>query len=80
MTERTRSNAASKVRSQFVEKKQPLTVNDIFKNTDLEYPAISMALHYLMRQKYLTREVIANPLPLGRRTIYAYTYHENRLV
>lgn len=78
MTERTRQNAASKVRNKFVEHNAPLTMNEIYKGTDLEYPAISMAISYLMRQKYVTREQIANPLPMGRRTIWQYTYHSDR--
>lgn len=80
MSERNRLNAASKVRKKFVENKSPLTMNEIYKGTDLEYPAISMAISYLMRQKYVSRESISNPLPMGRRTIWQYTYHSDRLV
>lgn len=71
--------AASRVRAQFVEKNRPLTLGEIRADTGLEAPAISMALCYLMRQRYLTREQTSNKSVMGRKNVWEYTYHPERL-
>lgn len=40
---------------------------------------ISTALCYLQRRRYLSRELIPNPNPKGRKQVYLYTYHPERL-
>lgn len=40
---------------------------------------ISMALCYLRRQRYLTREQIPSQDKMGRKKVYIYTYHSTRL-
>jgi len=72
-------NAASKVRAAFLSSNKPLTITDIRVATQLEAPQISMAVCYLMKQRYLTREIVNNPLKHGRKQIWRYTYHKERL-
>jgi predicted transcriptional regulator len=69
--------AASQVRNVFIEAQKPMTLSEIAQITDLKAPQISMALCYLRRQKYLTRELIANT-GKGRKNIWQYEYHSNR--
>ena len=74
-------NAASKIRAVFKEATFPLTITDIRERCpDLKATEISMALCYLRRQKYLTRELVKSPLSYGRKEVWAYTYHAQRTV
>lgn len=71
-------NAAKRTREFFIDNERPLTLSEIKAGTGLASSAISMSLAYLMRQKYLTRQEIANPLPFGRRKVWQYTYYHQR--
>jgi len=73
-------NAAAKTRKCFIDNERKLTLSDIKVITGLAAPAVSMSVNYLLRQKYLTREQIDNPSPFGRRKVWLYQYHPQRLV
>ena len=73
------ANAANKVRAEFV-KHSTLTLTQIKAYVpDLEKNEISMALCYLMRQKYLSRKPINNTLEKQRKEVWEYTYHANKI-
>lgn len=72
-------NAANKVHTIFKQFNKKLTLVEIQNETKLEAPQVSMALCYLRRQRYLSREQITNPSNKGRRNIWTYTYHPERL-
>lgn len=76
------SNAASKVRQSFINSPNPLTLVDIKKlHPDLLPSEISMALCYLRRQKYVSREQVKqDESAKGRKQVWQYTYHPQRLV
>lgn len=74
------ANASAKVRAVFIDAAQPLTLTNIKERAgDLKSSEISMALNYLMRQRYLTRETVESPLAKGRKTVFVYKYHTERL-
>lgn len=74
------ANASVKVRMAFVEHAAPLTLNKIKAHAaDLKASEISMALRYLQRQRFLTREQIDNEHAKGRKKVWLYTYHPERL-
>ena len=73
------SHSAAKVRRTFVLQQKPLTLAKIKElHPDLLSSEISMALSYLMRQKYLTRIQIPNINHKGRKFVFEYTYHPER--
>lgn len=75
------SNAASKVRAVFVNSTKPLTLPDLKESCpDLLPSEISMALCYLRRQKYVSREQVEHDSTRGRKKVWQYTYHPQRLV
>ena len=71
--------AAKTVRSLFIEMGMPLTLSDITAKTRLKPSEISMALCYLRRNRYLTRELISNPTQKGRKNVWSYEYHTDRV-
>ena len=77
--EKRSAKAASKVRSLFIASNEALTLSDIASKTDLKAPEISMALCYLRRQKYLSREQIKNATSKGRKQVWSYNYHPDRI-
>lgn len=74
------ANAAKKVKSLLQANPVGLTLAEI-KNQipDLKANEISMALCYLMRMRWLSREPKKNEKVMGRRNIYTYTFHAERL-
>lgn len=73
-------NASSKVRQVFKSHNTVLTLAQILEQTpDLKGSEVSMALNYLMRQRYLTRKQIPNKSNIGRKQVWEYTYHIKRL-
>jgi hypothetical protein len=73
------SNAAVKVREVLKASETPLTLTQIKAATpDLQSNEISMALCYLRRQRYLTRELVPNT-EIGRKSVWQYRYHPQRL-
>lgn len=72
--------SAKKVRALFISEKRPLTLAEINKAyPELQATQISMALCYLMRNRYLSREQMPSDKVRGRKNIFVYTYHESRL-
>jgi hypothetical protein len=74
------SNAATKVREVFELTKRPMTLTDLRNaRPDLKPSQISMALCYFMRQRYMTREQIANEQSVGRKKVWLYTFYQIKL-
>lgn len=79
MTEK-KVGSATKIRSLFISSQAPLTISDIrVAHPELKANEISMALCYLLKQRYLTRETTENKLKDGRKKVFVYTYHIERL-
>lgn len=73
-------NASSKVRTIFKSFNPVLTSTQILEQApDLTKSEISMALNYLLRQRYVTRKLIPSPSNIGRKNVWEYTYHTKRL-
>ena len=73
------ANASVKVREVFKQAQAPLTLHEISKAVpDLKPSEISMALCYFMRQRYLSREQIANT-SAGRKKVWLYHFHTTKL-
>lgn len=77
--EKQSSNALVKVREIFVKEKKPLTLSYIREKTMLTSSAISMALCHLRKQRYVTRELVANNTLRARKTVWSYEYHPERI-
>jgi len=74
------ANASSKVRELFRNKSENLTLAEIRTNLpDLKSNEISMALCYLRKARYLTREAVKAETAIGRKTIWSYTFHADRI-
>jgi hypothetical protein len=74
------SNAVMKVRDVFELTKRPMTLTDLrTARPDLKPSQISMALCYFMRQRYMTREQIANEQSVGRKKVWLYTFYQIKL-
>lgn len=74
------ANAAKKVKSLLQSNPVGLTLSSIKEQLpDLKAPEISMALCYLMRMGWLSRDSIKNTHTKGRKNVYTYTYHVQRL-
>lgn len=70
---------AAIVVKQVFTKNEKLTAGEIGKICPLLKPSqISMALNYLLAQRYVTRELILNPQK-GRKRVWQYTYHPNKV-
>lgn len=73
-------NAVAKVKAVFKAHQKPLTLAEIKEQAnDLKSNEISMALCYLMRQRYATRTQIENTVKKMRKNVWQYTYYETRL-
>ena len=71
--------AAMKVRELFQDHQHPLTLTDIKTfSPELKASEISMALCYLMKQRYLSRQEL-DSTTRGRRKVWQYSYHSERL-
>jgi hypothetical protein len=74
------SNAASKLHNLFKANKESFTLASIKKvYPDLKPSQISMALCYLMKQRYLSRVAIQSNLVKGRKEVWQYSYHPEKL-
>jgi DNA-binding transcriptional regulator GbsR (MarR family) len=71
--------AAATTRKVFVESTEKLTLADIAKKTGLQRSEISMSLSYLLKNRYLTRELIPSQSEKGRKTVWLYEYHKDRI-
>lgn len=72
-------NALVKVRKAFQDSPDPLTLYELKTVTELTPAAISMALCHLLRQRYVSRELIKNPSLKARKIVWLYKYHSERL-
>lgn len=73
------ANPAKRLREIFKTEKRAMTLTQIKHiATDLKGHEISMALCYLYRQRYVTRQRVPNTVS-GRKTVWLYQYHNTRL-
>jgi hypothetical protein len=74
------ANASVKVRQVFQDISPVLTLSQIREHLpELKSSEVSMALCYLMRMRYLSRNAVDNNLPKQRKSVWQYTYHNERL-
>lgn len=73
------ANAASKVRKAFLDADAPLTLAKIKATTGLKSSEISMALNYLMKYRWLSREFVKNTDATNRFKVWEYTYHHGKV-
>lgn len=67
-------NAVTRVRKAFAEAGVPQTLLEIQTKSGLKASEASMALCYLRNYRFVTRELIANPVGKGRAQVWQYTY------
>lgn len=70
--------ALTTVRKIFIDSETPLTLTEIASKSNLKAPEISMALCHLRQHRYVTREQVANS-GKGRKEVWQYEYHPNRI-
>lgn len=74
------ANASVKVRKVFQDFSPVLTLSQIREHLpELKASEVSMALCYLMRMRYLSRNPLENNQPKQRKSVWQYTYHAERL-
>jgi predicted transcriptional regulator len=73
------AKAASTLKQVFQQQPTGLTLVELNKLTGLKPSEISMGLCYLIRMRWLSREQIKNENKRGRRSVYVYTFHPDRL-
>jgi hypothetical protein len=74
------TQAASKLRTLLKTKTEPVTLTAIKEvYPELKASQISMALCYLMKNRYVTRQKVPSNLARGRKEIWSYTYHSEKL-
>ena len=73
-------NAASKIRVLLRERQGEITLTQIEKMTDLKANEISMALCYLLKQRYVTRIKVKSNSIRGRKEVWLYTYHPEKIL
>lgn len=74
MEEKKSVNAVSRVRKAFEKALAPQTLLNIQTETGLNASEVSMALCYLKKYRFVTREMIDNPTGKGRPQVWLYTY------
>lgn len=72
--------AVTTLRALFILENKPLTLHELTEKSGLLSNEVSMALCYLYRQRYVTRETTINEhWKIGRKTVYSYTYSPTKL-
>ena len=71
-------NAVKRVRQAFEKAGIPQTLKKIQIETGLEAPEVSMALCYLLKSRFVTRQEIPNPEGKGRASVWMYSYFKNK--
>ena len=72
-------NASNTLLTLFRESDGPLTMHELLPMAEsLKKNEISMALCYLTKQGYLSREKVERRGNRGRRQIWSYTFHADR--
>ena len=73
-------NATTTVRAMFEAQDKPLTMPDILPLVPLlKKNEVSMALCYLIKTGHLSRERVARAGTRGRKEIWQYSFHRERL-
>ena len=79
MLKENRSNSVTLIRNFMRTQAQPMTLRDIKTALPtLKSSEISMTLCYFLKQRYVVRENVENTTPKERKTVWAYTYNEQR--
>ena len=74
------ANAVTKIRHLFADLDKKLTLTQIKEHLpELKASEITMALCYLQRQRYVTRELTPSTSKYGRKNINLYNYSSIRL-
>jgi hypothetical protein len=73
------AHAVSTIRALLKDHVGEITLVEIAEKTDLKVSEISMALCYLLRQRYVTRVHVKSNQKLGRKNIWTYTYSTTKL-
>ena len=74
MEQKQSVNAVTRVRKAFAEAGVPQTLLEIQTKSGLKASEASMALCYLRNYRFVTRELIPNPVGKGRAQVWQYTY------
>lgn len=74
MEQKQSVNAVRRVREAFAKAQSPQTLLQIQTETQLEASQVSMALCYLRNYRFVTRELVANPVGKGRKEVWLYKY------
>jgi predicted transcriptional regulator len=72
------ARAVSTLREILKDQVGEFTLAQIDGQCDLKTCEISMALCYLLKQRYVTRVSIKSNRILGRKSIWSYTYYKER--
>lgn len=72
------SNPVQKIRHLFTDNPVPMTLKQIQEAVDLKASQISMVCCYLMRQRYMTRELVDSTNAKGRKKVWLYQYYSSR--
>ena len=73
-------NASTTVRTMFEAQDKPLTMTDILPLVpSLKKNEVSMALCYLIKMRYLSREKVERTGTKGRKEVWQYSFHRERL-
>jgi predicted transcriptional regulator len=72
------ARAVSTIRALLKDYVGAITLAEIDARCDLKTCEISMALCYLLKQRYVTRVPIKSNLILGRKEVWLYTYYSKR--
>lgn len=67
------ANEVAKVQA-VLESGEALTLSDIQEATGMKPSAVSMALCYFIKRQRVSRELIENPKPRGRKHVWQYKY------
>jgi len=74
------AKAVSKIRAVLKTHVGEITASQISEKTKLAPAEISMALCYLLKSGYVTRSLMPSNCAHGRRNIWVYTYHPEKLL
>lgn len=78
MEQKQSVNAVRRVREAFAKAGIAQTLLQIQTETKLEASQVSMALCYLRNYRFVTRELISNPVGKGRKEVWQYSYFPSK--
>jgi hypothetical protein len=74
------SKAVTKIQALFKSNPNSFTLKAIKElQPDLKASEISMALCYLKKQRYVSRQAVTSNTVKGRKQVWSYTYHAEKL-